>query len=552
MPTIEISKSDLENLLNKKNIDLDTALMFAKGEIDESDDDLLKVDIKDTNRPDLWSIEGIAREIGYRFGRKISHYKTKKSGLKVYVDPLMKNIRPYTACAVVKNIKITDSVLSQIIQLQEKSSTSYGLNRKDVAIGIYDFNKIKGDIFFKAFSPDEIKFKPLDFEEELILSDILKKHPKGIKYGYLLKDMKKYPVFTDSENNVLSMPPIINSDYSGKVDTNTKNVFIECSGFDFKKIMTMINVISTSLYERGGKIFTCDVIYPDKTITTPDLHLKEIILDADYIKKTTGIEFKNNLKDLLIKSGYDVNISGKKIILKYPPYRSDIMHQRDVIEDLLITYGYNKIKPTMRQFPSQGKLIEIEKFSELLKQIGIGMGCQEVLTYTLTNKENLFKKMRLTNKNLIEISNPTSSNWSVFRTWLIPSLMEFLSKNKHNEYPQKIFEVGKCTLLNKHSETLSEDKVKFAMAICSSKCGYHTIASYLDFLMTSLGIKYKLLERKHASFIDGRCSSIFIENNEIGLMGEIYPEVIENWKLDKPVVAFELDVTKILKLLPSK
>lgn len=550
MPTIEASLNDLKSLIKVKG-ELDELLMFAKSEIDEIRGDTIKLDVKDTNRPDLWSIEGIVREIRIRFTKSIPCYSVEQPILTVFVDKCMKKIRPYTVCAVVKSLSFNETIISQMIQLQEKISTAYGRNRKDVAIGVYDFNRIKGNIRFTAFGPNEIKFAPLDFDEEMTLEEIIQKHPKGKEYGHLLTGLKKYPIFIDDSRQVLSMPPIINSNYTGKVDIATKNVFIECSGFDFNKLMLSLNVLVCALAERGGKIYSCDVIYADKKIITPDLKPKEVLVDPTYILRISGVHF-DNLEELIKASGYNIRKNGKTLILEYPAYRNDIMHQRDVVEDVLISYGYNNLMPKSLEISTIGSVSKIVKFSEKLKDLAIGAGFQEIMTYTLTNKQKLFEKMCVAQEPVVEIANPISANWAVFRSWLLPSLLEFLSKNKHNEYPQLVFELGLCVVPDKTKETCTRDEIKLGLAITNTTCDYHEILSRVDFILKNLGLEYRLKKCTHNSYIPGRAALIVTNRHEVGYVGEIHPKVLENWKLETPVCAAELSVNELLNLYKSE
>tara|TARA_B100000315_G_C14556085_1_gene578220 strand:- start:439 stop:1344 length:906 start_codon:yes stop_codon:yes gene_type:complete len=293
MPTIEISKKDLFNLIGKNltKKELEEDLMLVKGELESINGNVLKVEIADTNRPDLWSSEGIAREIKTKYGKtnNLSFEKLKNSGLIVKVDKNLKKIRPKTVCAVIKNLKLTHEILSQLIQLQEKICETFGNKRKEVAIGVYDLHKIKGPINYKSFKPNDIKFIPLEFTKKLNLNQILRTHPKGKEYAHLLEEHSQYPLFLDSAGEVLSMPPIINSDYTGKVTEKTKAVFIECSGFEFKYLMPSLNVIVAALVDRGGELQTVKVVYPEKEIVTPNLKLKKIKINWKYIEKRTGL-----------------------------------------------------------------------------------------------------------------------------------------------------------------------------------------------------------------------------------------------------------------------
>ncbi len=549
MPTIDVSHEDLCNLIGKKFTieELKEVMLYAKGEIDEVNGDLLKVDIKDTNRPDLWSAEGIAREIKGRCVKGgCPKYTIKQSDVVVNVDKKNKDIRPYTVCAVVKNLKITPAILSQIIQLQEKIHTTFGRNRKEVAMGIYDLDRIKPPIRFTTVRPDGIKFVPLDFEEKLTPREILEKHPKGKEFGHLLKDCKEYPIFIDSKNEVLSIPPIINSNYSGKVTEETKNAFIECSGFNFKFLIPALNVVVAALGDRKFDIESVKVVYPDKIMITPDMTPKKTSVDADYVNKISGLNLSGNeICKLLEKANYDTKLVGKKIELLYPAYRQDIMHPRDVVEDVIISYGYNKVEPVIPKLKTVGGIDEMEIFSNKVAGIMVNLGFQEILSYTLTNKENLFKKMNVNEEKIVEIENPVSLNWNVFRNWLLPSLMDFFSNNQHVSYPQKIFEIGDVVIIDERQETRTRNIRKIAVAIADSKIGYQDIAVILDALLSKLNVKCKLKRSEHGSFIDGRVADILVKNRPVGFVGEIHPLVIRNWKLEMPMVAFEIDLSEI-------
>ncbi len=550
MPIIEVSHQDLCRLVGKSiplNRLKEEGILFAKGEVDEVKGDLLKIDVKDTNRPDLWSTEGIAREIKGRYvSGSLPRYKTKKSNIVVNVDKRLKGIRPFTVCAVVKNLKIDDHSLSQLIQLQEKVSTTFGRNRKEIAIGVYDLNRIKPPIKFTTVKPDGIMFIPLEFRRELTPRQILKEHPKGREFGHLLEGLLEYPMFIDSAGEVLSIPPIINSEYTGKVTKETNDVFIECSGFSLRFLIPALNVMVTALSDRGGDIETVKVVYPERILETPELGPKKFELDLDYLNRISGLNFSmERVCRFLNQARYEAKPSGKRIKLLYPAYRQDIMHQRDVIEDVLISYGYNKIEPVISKLATIGNQKSVETFSNKVSDIMAGLGLQEILSYILTNKRNLFEKMNLREGNVVEIENIVSANWSVFRNWLLPSLLEFLSRNKHVEYPQRIFEIGDVVNLDNREETKTKDTRKLAVTLTDNSVGYEDISSMLDSLLRGLGIKYTLNRIEHKSFIRGRVAGIFIKGRKMGLVGEINPLVLEKWDLEKPTVGFELDLSAL-------
>ncbi len=553
MPTIEFELEDLENLLGKK-IGIaslkNEGILFAKGEIEEENKGTLKVDIKDTNRPDLWSVEGIARELRghYRIKEGLPMFAMKKSGLTVVVDEKVGKVRPKTVCAVVKNLKLDDISIKQMIQLQEKICQTFGRDRDMAAIGIYDYDRIKGPVRYTTFKPEELKFTPLGMSKKMNLKEILEIHPKGQEYGYLLKDIKEYPIFIDEAKKVLSMPPIINSDYTGKVDEKTKNVFIEVSGHNVKHISVALNVIVAALKERGGEIRTVDVKYGNETLRTPNLKPKKTSMDVENCRKILGMDISGKeMVKLLRQARFEAEIRGGKIEAYYLPYRNDIMDERDIIEEIAISFGYNDIEPEEPCFYSRGSETCMEKFSNKIREICIGLGLQEVMNFTLSSKEDLLEKMGA-NNDVVEIENPVSSNWSVFRNSLVPGCLKTLSYNKHVEYPQKIFEIGNVIKIDEKRETRTADQRKLAVVITDRIIGYENISSVLDSLLANLGVSYVLKEAEYGEFIEGRCASVFSGNKKIGGIGELHPKIIENFCLDTPVVILEIDLDNLMKL----
>lgn len=549
MPVVEFFINDIQRLIGKKISleELEEAILFAKGEIESVEGDLVKVDIKDTNRPDLWSAEGIARELRNHLGKGgLVKYRINKSGFRMIVDKKVENVRAKTVGAVVKNLHFDDYFIKQIIQLQEKIHQTYGGNRKFAAIGVYDFDKIKFPIRYTTTEPEGIKFIPLEADKEMTPAEILENHPCGRDYGHLVKKYAEYPIMLDSKGRVLSIPPIINSDYTGKITEKTKNVFIEITGHEIRRISIALNVLVTALAERGGKIYSVTIKYPEEKISRPDLKTQKFVLDSDYCRRILGLELPDSeIINLLNKSGCFAK-KGKKIIVEYPAYRDDIMHQRDIIEDIAIAYGYKKIVPEFPKLSTVGCADKTEEFCDVARELMVGLGFQEIMTFTLTSRDNLFRKMNISEEGLCEIANPVSSNWNVLRNWLLPGSMEFLTSNMHIDYPQKIFEVGDCIALDEKQETKTRNIKKLSSVITDSSVSYEEIASVLDAFLNNLGVSYELKPIAHPSFIPGRVAEIIVGNTSIGALGEIHPLVLNNWKLEKPVIAFELDLNEVM------
>jgi len=546
MPTIESSKKDLEQLIGKKfsKEELENALLYVKGELDAIEGDMLKIDVKETNRPDLWSTEGIAREIRKRTGMQkgLTKYKFKKSGLKVIIDKSVKEARPFTVSAVIKGVKVTENLLVQLIQLQEKVDGTFGRKRKESSTGIYDFDKIQGNIKYYGANPREKKFIPLEFKVEMDLDEILEMHPKGKEYAHLLKGKKLYPLFEDEKGNVLSMPPVINSNYSGKVTTETKNLFIEVSGFKKETISTGLQVMVMALMDRGAEIQSVEIIDSGKKTITPEFKTKKMKFELQLIERITGLKLKNSqIIDLFKKAGTNSVIKGKKIEIEYPDYRKDIMHPVDLIEDLLIGYGYNEIPLEKIEMNVQGNHLKETLFLDKARDACVGLGLQEVLTFNLTSIEKQNSNMGL-NEEFVQIANPVSANWEIMRKRLVPELLEFLNKNKRFDFPQKIFEIGTTLELNPKSDNGVNECKKLCIALSGKDSEFNEIKSMLQAITTNLGITFKLNNSEITFLDEEKQAEIITSNGKKGFLGELNQKTMKAFGIEQKTVIMEMEV----------
>lgn len=543
MPTIDISKRDLEKLVGRKftNAEVDDALLYAKGELEEAEGDTLKVDVKDTNRPDLWSVEGIARELRGIYGTEkgLPKYKVKKSGVVANVDPKLKGIRPFGAYAVVKGVKVTDELIRQIVQLQEKVCQTFGRKRDEVAIGVFDFDKVHGNVKYIA-SPWKREFIPLGYKVEMRLDEILVEHPKGIEYAKLVEGKKYAPLLVDSEDGVLSMPPIINSDSSGKISDKTRNLFLDVTGHNQETINIALRLLCAAFADRGARIESVDVKYGSRKIITPDFGSGKIKFDFSMFEEYSGIKLSGRkVLEVLKKRRMHGIIKGKKIEVEYPNYRADVLHAVDVIEDVIIGFGYNEITPSPVSVGTVGEELEGRGFEDALREVCVGLGLQEVMTFTLTSRETQEVKPGL-KVDLVEIANPVSSNYTVFRRNVFPEVLEFFARNRHNAYPQRVFELGKCVVLDKKQSTGVSEVLRLCIAV-AGEVNFTHIKSVLDAVVGNVGLEYKIVEGDAPFLKKGRSALISI-NGKKGFVGELSDKVKDAYGLPKQVVLIEIEV----------
>ncbi|MFH1256924.1 MAG: phenylalanine--tRNA ligase subunit beta [Candidatus Diapherotrites archaeon] len=546
MPTVDASLNDLCGLIGKKlsKEELGEALLFAKAEIDSSEGDALKIDVKDSNRPDLWSAEGIARELRFRLGLKkgLPKYSAAKPKVSVFVEKSVEKVRPKIAVAIAKNVNVTEDFLIQLIQLQEKVAGTFGRKRKEAAIGIFDFDKITWPIYYRAVKDNEVEFVPLEFNVKMRPSEILKEHPKGKEYAHLL-DEKNFPIFIDAAKEVLSMPPIINSDWTGKVTEKTKNIYLEVSGYRQETVNTALNVLAMALADRGAKLEAVNVVYgQSKKIVTPQFGVKKKLLDPKFAEKLAGIELsERQIIECLSRAGMDAKKKGSKLEVTYPDYRQDVLHEVDLIEDVLISYGYRNFKPQKIELAVTGKELPQTRYLDVVREACIGMGLQEVLTFNLTSREKQEAKIGLKEEKFVEIANPVSLNYSLFRKRLLPELLEFLGKNKDKEFPQMIFEVGRALELDAKSETSVKEKNSLCIVSSHKEAGFTEAKSLLETVCSALGLKYELSETKLPFLKAGRGAELKV-NGKKGFIGELNEKTLKEFGLEMPVSAVELEL----------
>ncbi|MBS3151763.1 phenylalanine--tRNA ligase subunit beta [Candidatus Woesearchaeota archaeon] len=540
MPTVNLNKKEFEELVGKK-----LPLEELKDRISMLGTDLESIEGNEIivevfpNRPDMLSEQGFARAFSSFIGVKkgLRKYKVKKSNYKVLVDRSVKMVRPFTACAVVKNLKLDDEKIKSIIQIQEKLHISYGRNRKKVAIGVYPLEKIWFPIRYLAENPKDIKFKPLDMSQILNGKEILELHSTGREYKHLLENERIYPIFIDANDNILSMPPIINSEDVGKVSEDTKEVFIECSGFDYNVLGKCLNFIVTALADMGGEIHEIEINYSGEKIISPNLAPEEMKLNLNYVNKMLGLELKENeVKGLLEKMGFDYS-NGKVLI---PAYRTDIMHEIDLVEDIAIAFGYENFKEEIPNISTVGKESERSKFNKKISEILIGLGLLECSSVSLSNENSLNKKMNIKNK-LVKVESPVNQDYDTLRNSILPILLNILSENKRYEYPQDIFEIGKV-----FDDIMDRDSLGTVIT-----GNFTQIKQTLDVLFSLMDLKYEVKEDDHGSFISGRCGKIICKEKEIGIIGEINPSALNNFGIEVPCSGFELDINAIFKILNS-
>ncbi len=548
MPVITFKYQDLKDLgIDMEKDELIDTLPMMSSDIEDFDDEEIKVEFF-PNRPDNLSVEGVARSFKGFIGQEIGlpKYEITPSDESVTVDSDVAEIRPYIAFAKIEDVDFSGDKLKYIMDFQENLHWVIGRDRKKVAIGIHNADVITGPFKYIATPKDENSFVPLEKESEMTPGEILTEHDKGIAYAHLLEDYDKYPLILDCDDNVLSMPPIINGELT-KIREDTKNVIVDVTGNDLRAVNQALNIICCSFAEVGGKIKSMEVKYSDKTITSPDLTPQEINVHVSTANELIGGTNLNaeDIKELLLKARFDAEILNDNELKVYiPAYRIDILHEVDVVENIAVQYRINSVESKLPDINTVAYENNWFKAESTIREVMIGLGFQEIMSLMLTNEEAHYTKMKQPEDNHVQVSRPITIDRTMIRTSLINSLMEFLEDNKHEDLPQKIFEIGDVLYLDESKENKVRTSKKLAGLICHSTANFTEMKSVVYSIVENLGYSIEITDSDNPSFINGRVADLTgtAKNSSIkGFFGEVSPEVITNFTLEYPVIAFEIE-----------
>ncbi len=548
MPVITFKYQDLKDLgIDLEKDELINTIPMMASDIEDYDDEEIKVEFF-PNRPDNLSIEGVARSFKGFLGLEtgLPKYDIEESGEKVYVSKEVEEIRPHIRFAKIDNVDFSGDKIKYIMDFQENLHWVIGRDRKKVAIGVHNADVVEGPFNYIATEKTENAFVPLEMGEELTPEEILEKNQKGEKYAHLIDKFDKYPLILDKDNKVLSMPPIINGELT-KLSEDTKNIIVDVTGTDEKAVNQALNIICSSFAEVGGKIKSMEIVYEDETFVSPDLTPKERNVHVDVANELIGGTDLDaeDVKRLLEGARFDAEILNEnelKVII--PAYRTDILHEVDIVENIAIQYRINNVEAKLPNLATIANEHSWFKSEQTIRELMVGFGFQEVMSLMLTSEKNHFEKMNQEEIDHVQVARPISISGTMIRTSLLNSLMEFLEDNKHEDLPQKIFEIGDVVYMDDENFNKTRTVKKLAGLICHSSANFTEIKSTTSSIVSNLGYSMELSDSENTSFIAGRVADFTGEskNGQIkGFFGEISPEVIRNFELEYPVTAFEIE-----------
>ncbi|KIY74100.1 phenylalanyl-tRNA synthetase subunit beta [Cylindrobasidium torrendii FP15055 ss-10] len=622
MPTVAVDKAELfERLGQTYTTNEFDELCFEYGlELDEDTTEeveelkkkglpaerpQLKIEVP-ANRYDLLCIEGIARNLSTYLGKAPApKYTLSQPKLTVTIAPETAKVRPLFACAILRNITFTPSSYASFIDLQDKLHQNICRRRQLVAIGTHDLDTLEGPFRYEARAPKDIKFAPLNKEQEYTAEELMTVYESDkhlSKYLHIIRDSPVYPIIYDAKDRVLSMPPIINSNHS-KITLNTKNVFIDVTATDQTKLDIVVNIVSTMFSEYCAEPFIIEpvtiVTAKGETIVTPKLEPRKAIANTSYINNCTGLTLTTEeVIPLLKKMTLEASVSlsdptNDTIDVVIPPTRPDIFHQCDIMEDAAIAYGFNNLPHTFPKTSTVGQPAAISKLSDIIRREWALAGWVEALPLTLCSWEENFDFLNHIDKRwtsqAVRIANPKSLEFQVVRTTLLPGLLKTVRENRSHALPIRIFETGDVVVKDESRERKARNERRAAAVWCNKTAGFEVIHGVLDRAMKMLEVPrirsddreaatgYYLLETDDPAYFPGRAATIYYRppqakrgalaaikgkveaalhkvpegDIELGALGILHPTVLEKFDIGYPVSTVEFNLEPFRKHTPK-
>ncbi|MDR2159644.1 MAG: phenylalanine--tRNA ligase subunit beta [Treponema sp.] len=592
MPKIEVNEEVFFTLAGLEGRCRDTealeeALTCAKAELDEDSDKrlppgerVLKIELNDTNRPDLWATAGCARQLRLhagitRNGTLVPEYpffsrpgKPQKAARRVRVESSVRNVRPFLAGFIAGGKAITDAALRDMIQTQEKLAWNFGRKRRTISMGLYRIAIIQWPIIYRGVDPDSVSFVPLQWDGPLTLREILRQHPKGKEYAFIQEHEPVHPLLVDSKGAVLSYPPIINSADLGAVQVGDTDLFIELTGTDQGSVTLAASIMACDLADQGYAIEPVEVEYEYETpfsgafgegrrIVTPFYFQEPVFCSLARIEKFLGerlgaAECIGALERMGVRAEAAVSAERGDTertegVLAWPPeYRNDFLHAADVVEDVMTGRGLASFRPERPRDFTIGRLTPITLFSRRIREIMIGMGYQEMIYNYLGSRRDLVERMRGDGGRILRIANPMTENYEYLRDSVLASSMMSDSVSGHSVYPHRLFELGQVAFRDPGENYGAATRQFLGFAHTARDANFNTAAGQLQTLFYYISREYDVEESADPRFIPGRAAAILYRGKRIGVFGEIHPQVLENWGLSMPGIAAEVDLDALL------
>jgi len=543
MPVVTLYFSRLQKILERKVsiAKIVSTLPLLGLDIEEETKDHVNVEYS-PNRPDFSTDYGIANGLQGLLGLKLgmTKLKIKKGKDAIKVDSSITKVRPYISAIEARNGILDDEMIRQFIAMQEDLHNGIGRRRKKVSIGIHDLDKIQFPLIYNAVSRTH-RFVPLGSGIEMTISEVLQKTETGTMYMNLLEGSEMVPAIIDTVGNTISFPPIINSKLT-EVTTKSQNLLVEVTASDKNAAEDTLAVVAYTLQSAGFQLYSVRISGANNS--TPSLDARNMLLDPTLVTETLGLDVSPSVIIKSIrKSRLDGKIKGQRIICTIPRYRSDIFGPIDLVEEVVLGHCIQNLYPTMPESSSAGQKNHITVLLDAARSTMIGLGYSEVMNFGLVGKHTQYDLTGRDASRMISVADSKSQEHHILRDALLPGLIDVLSKNIHEPYPQKIFEIG--TIFDKDNPI--NEAIHLGCVSAHGDASYSEIKSILQsFLKTGFNLSCKTTADVNPVFVEGRTANVLVNEEEVGLIGEVAPAIIDNFRLRIPVAGFEIKLTGLI------
>lgn len=542
VPVVRFDANDLDRLIGQP-IDRDQLtdrLPMIGGDLEGVDGDEVAIEFF-PNRPDLLSVEGIARAARAFFGISpgLAEYDVEEGDEEVVIEPSVAKVRPHIAFARVDTVELDAARLRALIDLQERLTLGPGRRRKKVAIGIHDAQDVAAPYTYRAVGLDEVKFVPLGYTREMTPRQVLEEHEKGRLYKHLVEGHDKVPLIQDKDGHVLSFPPVING-VRTQLTEASRDLLVDVTGPDRDAVYGVLNIVVAALAERGGTIRSLRHRQGKKTWVAPDLTPREWEFDVAYAESLLSIELpQKTLTAALERMGHAVKTAKGTATVRVPAWRLDILHPVDLVEEAAIGYGFDAFEPAMPERALFGSARPATRTAQRARTILMGHGFTEAVTLTLTGERDHFASLGADREPLVTVSNPVTTEQTMLRAWLYPSLLALLRANKHNPLPQNVFEVG--TVVPPATEDRpAHNELRASAVRVASRAGFARAKSLAHDFLRDAGIEAETRPGTVPGLVEGRTALLEGSDGPVGFYGEVHPATLEAFELEAPAFVFEV------------
>lgn len=517
-----------------------------------------------SNRPDCLSVVGMARETAATLGTTYKFPNTKFEAkiaenindiLKVEVKDAL--CRRYLARGV-KNVKIAPSPTWMQERLQEAGVrpinnivdiTNFVMLELGEPMHAFDVRDIKGNTIIVERAAADEKFITLDNEERTLSTEILtiRDGEKAVAIAGIMGGLNS-EVKDDTTEIIFEC-----ANFEGvNIRVSSKNLGIrtESSGRFEKDLDPNLAELAMDracalVYELGaGEVMqgTIDV-YNEK------VEPKKLVVDSKWVNKFLGTSISMGLmKKCLDSLDLVTIIDGDNLEITVPTFRNDVNIKEDVAEEIVRIYGYNNVESTVPNISAErsGKN-QKQRCDDIVVNSLLGSGIYQSISYSFVSPK-VFDKVLIPEESQLRktvvIKNPLGEDFSIMRTTMIPSMMESLGRNYSRSNDEaRLFEMGKIYLPKEDTAELPEEVNTLTIGIYG-KADFFDVKGVVENVLEALGIKKFSVSRETENpiFHPGKTAKLIVNRQEAGVIGEIHPDVIENYGVDTSVYIAQINL----------